>query len=222
MSAMRGSYGAALRVTMRNTAAAYGYTLSTGATIGVLTDMAGKPDAGKLFLFVIGGVIAFVLLEALVSASGTPAPQPPEQAIPFAGALNAASVGAALGMAILIAHFVRSPVAWFLAQMATTAVYMLVVAVQITVAEAVQRRVSDTRLPRGGAWPRWGRAGSPPSHPAPFRIIKTFIRNGPWRLSDRRLPDAAAATGPRPWRSALPARCPGCRGTGSARHSRLR
>jgi hypothetical protein len=42
MNSMRGAYGAALRVTMRNTAAAYGYTLSTSATLGLLTEMAGK------------------------------------------------------------------------------------------------------------------------------------------------------------------------------------
>lgn len=142
MSSLRGSYGAALRVTMRNTAAAYGYTLSTAATIGVLGETAGKADTGRLFLFALGGVTAFVLLEGVVGVLGKPAPQRPEQAaIPFAGALNAASVCAALGMATLIAHLVRSPLAWFLAQLGTTAIYMLVVAVEVTVAAALQRRV---------------------------------------------------------------------------------
>jgi hypothetical protein len=140
MSRMRGTYGAALRVTMRNTAAAYGYTLSSAATIGVLTEMAGRPDAGRLFLFALGGVTAFALLEALLAGLRTSAPQPPEQAFPFAGALNAASVCAALGMATLVAHFVRSPLAWFLAQMSTTAIYMLVVAVEVTIVAAVLRR----------------------------------------------------------------------------------
>jgi predicted MFS family arabinose efflux permease len=142
MSSLRGSYGAALRVTMRNTAAAYGYTLSTAATIAVLGETAGKPDTGRLFLFALGGVTAFVLLEGVVGALGKPAPQRPDQAaVPFAGALNAASVCAALGMATLIAHLVRSPLAWFLAQLGTTAIYMLVVAIEVTVAAALQRRV---------------------------------------------------------------------------------
>jgi hypothetical protein len=145
MSSVRGTYCAALQVTLRNTAAAYGYTLSTAATISVLTEMAGKPDAGRLFLFAVGGVTAFVLLEALLAALGTAAPQPPEHAFPDVGALNAASVCAALGMAILVAHFVRSSLAWFLAQMSTTAIYMLVVAVEVTVVTAVQRRASDVR-----------------------------------------------------------------------------
>ena len=146
MSCMRGTYRGALQATMRNTAAAYGYTLSTAATIGVLTETEGKPDAGRLFLFAIGGVTAFVLLEVLLAALRTPAaPQPPEQAFPFAGALNAASVCAALGMATLVAHFVRSPLGWFLAQMSTTAIYMLLVAVEVTIAAAVLRRSSHVR-----------------------------------------------------------------------------
>jgi Na+/phosphate symporter len=140
MSSIRGTYSAALRITMRNTADAYGYALSTAATLSALTEATGKPGTGKLFLFVIGGVIAFVLLEALLAALGTPAPQPPERAIPFAGALNAASVCAALGMAVLIAHLVQSSAAWFLAQLSTTAIYLVVEAVQVTIAAAVQRR----------------------------------------------------------------------------------
>ena len=142
---VRGTYGAALRITLRNTASAYGYTLATATTIHVLTDVGGKADTQELFLFAVGGVVAFVLLEAILFSLRAPTPtpqQPLEHAVPFAGALHAASVCLALGVAIVIAHAVRSPLAWFLAQLATTAIYMLVVAVEITVAAAIQRRAS--------------------------------------------------------------------------------
>ena len=144
MSSMRGTYSAALRVTMRNTAAAYGYTLSTATTLSLLTETAGKPDAERLFLFAIGGVIAFVLLEAVLAVVGSAA-KSPEQAFPFAGALNVVSVAAAFGMATLVTHFVRSSLAWLLAPMGTTAVYMLVVAVQVTAVAGGQRRASGVR-----------------------------------------------------------------------------
>ncbi|MCW2933154.1 MAG: hypothetical protein JWM19_4116 [Actinomycetia bacterium] len=151
MSSTRGTYETALRVTMRNTAAAYGYTLSTSATLSLLTEMTGKPDALKLFLFALGGVIAFVLLEVVLAALRTSAQQQLlEHAIPFAGALNAVSVCSALGVAVLIVHFVRSSLAWFIAQMGTTAIYMLVVAIELTVAAAVQRRASDARKSSAG------------------------------------------------------------------------
>jgi hypothetical protein len=58
-------------------------------------EMSGKSDAGRLFLLAAGGVVALALLEAFLAALGSSAAEPPEQAVPFAGALNAASVGAA-------------------------------------------------------------------------------------------------------------------------------
>jgi hypothetical protein len=139
MSSLRRTYGAALQVTLRNTAAAYGYTLSTAATLGLLTEMSGKPDASRLFLFAAGGVLAFALLEAFLAALGSSAAESPEHAFPFAGALNVASVAAALGVAALIAHFIRSSLAWFLAPLVTTAIYMLVVAGQVSAIAASQR-----------------------------------------------------------------------------------
>jgi hypothetical protein len=145
MSSMRSTYGAALQVTMRNTAAAYGYTLSTGATLSLLTELSGRPDAGRLFLFALGGVLAFALLEAVLAALRSPASEAPEQAFPYAGALNVVSVAGALGMAVLITHVVRSSLAWFLAPLSTTAIYMLVVAAQVTAVAAGQRRVRAGR-----------------------------------------------------------------------------
>jgi hypothetical protein len=145
MSSIRRSYGAALRVTLRNTAAAYGYTLTTAATLSLLMQMSGKPDVGKLFLFALGGILAFALLEALLPALGPAATESPEHAFPYAGALNAASVAAALAVAYLVAHFVRPPLAWFLAPLGTTAIYMVLVAVQVSAISAGQRRRSASR-----------------------------------------------------------------------------
>jgi hypothetical protein len=142
---MRSTYGAALQVTMRNTAAAYGYTLSMSATLSLLTELSGKPDAGRLFLFALGAVLAFALLEAVLAALRSSATDAPEQAFPYAGALNIVSVAGALGMAILITHFVRSSLAWFLAPLSTTAIYMLVVAAQVTAVAAGQQRIRAAR-----------------------------------------------------------------------------
>jgi hypothetical protein len=145
MSSMRRTYGASLQVTLRSTAAAYGYTLSISGTVGLLTELSGKPDAGRLFLFALGGVLAFALLEAVLPALRPSAADAPEQAFPYAGVLNLASVAAALGMALLITHSVRSSLAWFLAPLGTTTIYMLVVSAQVTAVAAGQRRGSRAR-----------------------------------------------------------------------------
>jgi hypothetical protein len=142
MNSVRYTYSAALAATLRTTAAAYGYTLSTGATLALLTEMSGKPDVGRLFLFAGGGVLAFAVLEGFLAALGASQADFPAQAFPFAGVLNAASAAAALGIATLVTHFIKSSLAWFVAPIGTTAIYMLVVALQVTAVAAGQKRGS--------------------------------------------------------------------------------
>lgn len=134
------AYSSALRRTLRNTAAAYGYTLTIATTIGTLNSTHGRPDAGDLFLFASGGLAAFALLEGVVSLLPSPGEDRPEQAFPLAGALNFVSVGAALGVAVGAAHAVAGAVAWLLAPGAATAVYMGAVALQVTLVDVIRRR----------------------------------------------------------------------------------
>jgi hypothetical protein len=132
-----GQYASALRLTLRNTAAAYGYTLTVGSTIASLTSVRGKPGEGDLFLLAAGGLAAFAILEMLVQRGVGRHPGSPDTAFPFAGTLNLLSVAGALGASTGIAHAVHSSLAWLLAPMAATAVYMLLVAAQVS---AVARR----------------------------------------------------------------------------------
>jgi len=106
---MPATYQGALRTTLRNTAAAYGYTLTIATSAAVLTTVRGKPRTGDLFLFVAGGLIAFVILEGLLLAFGRAGADEPDHAFPFAGALNFVSVGAGLAAATGVAHAVPSP-----------------------------------------------------------------------------------------------------------------
>jgi hypothetical protein len=133
------SYRGALRTTLRSTAAAYGYALTIGTTSAVLTTVRGKPDEADLFLFIAGGLVAFALLEAALLASGDRDDSGPDHAFPFAGALNFLAVAAGLGAASGLAHAVHSAVAWLVAPLAATAVYLLLVAVQVTLVGSLRR-----------------------------------------------------------------------------------
>jgi hypothetical protein len=120
----------ALRTTLRSTAAAYGYALSIATTMGLLTSVHGAPNAGRLFLFVAGGLLGFALLEVLLLV--LPAPEgSPDDAFPFAGVLNVFSVGAALGAAIGVANAIGGAIAWGVTPLAATAVYLAVVSLQV-------------------------------------------------------------------------------------------
>lgn len=126
------SYGGALRTTLQSTAAAYGYTITTGTTIASLAATHGTPGVGEVALFALGGLVAFALLEIAVIAM-RPEDDPLQPRFPFAGALNVASVTVALAAAVGVAHAVDAAVAWMLAPMAATALYMLGVAAQLRV-----------------------------------------------------------------------------------------
>jgi hypothetical protein len=130
-------YRSALRVTLRTTAAAYGYTLTISTTAAVLMTVHGKPRPGDLFLFVAGGLIAFAGLDALLTI-GSPSEHRVEQVFPFAGSLNFVSVPAALGAATGVAYAISAAPAWLLAPLAATAIYMVLVAAQLTLVDVVR------------------------------------------------------------------------------------
>lgn len=138
MDVTRRSYRAGLRVTLRSTAAAYGYTLTIAATAAEVMTVHGKPATGELFLFVAGGLAAFATLEVILQATRAAADEGPNHAFPFAGALNVVSVTAGLGAATGVSHAVTSSLAWLLSPMAATAAYLLLVALQLTVVDAVR------------------------------------------------------------------------------------
>jgi hypothetical protein len=127
----------ALRTTLRSTAAAYGYALTTASTLGLLTSVHGSPNAGRLFLFVAGGLLGFAVLEGLLLV--LPAPEgSPDDAFPFAGVLNVFSVGAGLGAATGLAHAIGGALAWGVTPLAATTVYLAVVSLQVAAVERLR------------------------------------------------------------------------------------
>lgn len=140
MASPRSAYSAALRLTLRNTAAAYGYALTLAPTMALLGSIHGRPHEAQVFLFAAGGVLAFAALEVAMLAFADRDGDTPEHAFPFAGALNVLSVLAGLGTATGVAHAFSGGFAWFLAPLAATAVYMLVVACQVTLVDVLRQR----------------------------------------------------------------------------------
>lgn len=136
---MRRPYLPSLRRTLRQLAAAYGYTLTIATTIAALSTTHGRPATGELFLFVAGGLIAFGLLDMIVEAAGVEPQGEPETAFPFAGVLNFVSVSGALGAATLVAGTVEASTAWLIAPFAATTIYLVLVAVQVAAVDALRR-----------------------------------------------------------------------------------
>jgi hypothetical protein len=131
-------YSSSLRATLRATAAAYGYTLTIATTAATLISTKGPPRTGEVYLFVAGGLVGFALLEALLHVLPSRGDERPQQAFPFAGALNLLSVSVALGGGDIITHIFPSATAWFVASMVATMLYMLLVAVQVALVDVVR------------------------------------------------------------------------------------
>jgi hypothetical protein len=129
----------ALRTTLRAMAAAYGYALTIAATMGLLTSVEGSPGSGQLFVFVAGGLLGFAVLELALLALPEPSGDP-QSAFPFAGALNAASVGAALGAATATAHAIHGTIAWGVTALVATVVFLVVVSLQVAFVDQMRTR----------------------------------------------------------------------------------
>lgn len=141
-------YISALRTTLRQTAAAYGYTLTIASTSALLVSTQNRPDAARIFLFALGGLAAFALLDAVLELVGAPCSGDAQVAFPFAGALNFFSVLAALGAVDALVHAIHAELVWLLAPALGTFVYLAIVALQVSVAERI--RSGSGRASEGG------------------------------------------------------------------------
>lgn len=135
---LRTRYRKALRGTVAASAAPYGYTLTIWTSGAVLSHARGIPDTAEALLFLIGAVSAYALVGGLafggLSEHAAPEPAPP---VVFGG-LHLFSVGAAIGAASLVAHFVTNTTAWPLAGFFATSLYLLVSASQLGIAQATR------------------------------------------------------------------------------------
>jgi hypothetical protein len=132
-------YGLALRTTVSASAGPYGYTLTVWTSGAVLAHAHGIPSAAEALLFLAGAVTAYGLVAG--AAAGTSrrrlAPDPAHAAV--WGGLHLFSVGLAIGAAWLDARLVTSLAAWPVGGFAATALYLIVSAGQLAIADAAHR-----------------------------------------------------------------------------------
>lgn len=123
-----------LRTAVGSSAAPYGYTLATWTTGAVLTNARGIPDLLSTLAFMAGAVLGFAFVGALAFGGVTRHyDQERGQALLW-GSFHFLSVGLAIGVAALVAHYVESFIAWPLAAFLATTIYLLIVGAESTVA----------------------------------------------------------------------------------------
>jgi len=128
-------YVGALATVLAGSAVPYGYTVTVWTSGVMLIRLRGLPSPGHVFLFMAGAVGAFGLLGLVVRLTAVAPLEARSHAFVRIGMIQFIAVAAALGAATLIAH-IHSPLAWPLGSFAATATYLLLVAIELSVAAA--------------------------------------------------------------------------------------
>lgn len=132
------AYVRGLQTSVRNNSSAYGFSVMITASLAVLQSLVASPKVGQLFLFLIGAVAAMVLVELVASKGFTERMrgEPPE-VVALGSAFSLLSVSLAVGTAALTGEIVDTGAAWPLGSFLATLAYLVVVAVEMALAETV-------------------------------------------------------------------------------------
>lgn len=138
-------YRMRLRGAVASSAAPYGFTLVIWTSGAITAHVRGTPATVHALMLAAGAIAAFAVVGLLAFRDPEQVLAPPkEPGVELWGAFHLPVVGAAIGLATLIAHFVENAVvAWLMVGFFATATYLLVIALQYLLAE---RRVSKRNL----------------------------------------------------------------------------
>ncbi len=129
-------YMRALHTAVHGAGLPYAYALTVWSTGAQVANKHGMPSVGSIFLFAVGGAIAYGALRLLTWNTGDEADRPLTRSpnVVRAGAIHVAALGLAIAAAALLAR-IHGDVAWLLAPMAATAAYLAVSSVEIALTE---------------------------------------------------------------------------------------
>lgn len=135
-TAFAARYGRGVRTSLRNNAAAYGYSVTITSTFGVLSVELGTPGVGEVFLFLLGAVTAFTVVDAIVSRGFRERlrGEPPE-VVALGSAFGYASAGLSVGAAVLAGAIIASGAAWPLGSFAATMIFLSTAGLEMGLAE---------------------------------------------------------------------------------------
>jgi hypothetical protein len=138
-----------LRSAVSASAAPYGYTLTVWTSGAVTMHELGTPNVWRALLFLAGAVAGFAAVAAL--AHGSPDQTFAERelhSVRLWGGFHVVSVGLAIGAAGAISAWPGGVEAWPLVGCAATAIYLVGLAAQFTLADVERLRVRGADVSR--------------------------------------------------------------------------
>lgn len=133
-----------LGMSTSNNALAYGYSVTATASFAVLTRTDQPADIGRIFLFVAGAGLAFAGVNAIVTRGFRTRVEPePPVVLALATSLSALSISAGVGAAVLLGIMLGGWLAWLLAAVFSTWVYLFIAALEIATARALHINLGE-------------------------------------------------------------------------------
>lgn len=125
-----------LRSAVGRESTTFGFSILVTVVFGVLQVTHGSPQILQIFLYAVGAVMSFTILEGVLSAGfRKPMPQHATQTLTLGTSLNVVSVVAAVASAWGFAEITPRLVAWAGAPLVAGLVYLLLESVEEAVAE---------------------------------------------------------------------------------------
>lgn len=139
------AFGSGVRMSLRNNASAYGFSISITVAFGLVSTAHGQSAfVLQSCLFALGAALAFVLVELIASRnfrhlSGSES----SSVVMVGGVVDVVSIAAAVGTAAGLAQ-IPGVFAWLLVAFGTTFVYLVVGGLDVLIARrALRRNVDD-------------------------------------------------------------------------------
>ena len=126
--------------TIRNNATAYGYSILITMAVLVLNALESSPHVHEVFLAAGGAVVGFVFIELLATKGFTDRgrTETPETFL-LGSSMRFFSVGFGVGAAALAGVLFENGAAWFWGSFVATLVYILIEAIELSGAEALEQ-----------------------------------------------------------------------------------
>lgn len=135
------AYRRSLRRVVAGAAIPYGYTVLVWTSGGVLIETHGPPSAASAFLFLGGAVLAFAAVSLLGGAGPENAEDSADLDGRWAGLSSGIAAAVGLGAAVIVAYVFASSLAFPLAALLATALYLVVSGAGMVLADRVDPRL---------------------------------------------------------------------------------
>jgi hypothetical protein len=133
-------YARGLAMSITHNVPAYGFSIVATAGAVAVTAELHKPTIFHIFLYLLGATAAFTLVGALAAITIEEAhvDDASPQVVFIGSIFSIFSATAGFGAAVLAAHFVHGWFGWFLAAFCATLAYVLVLALEMELAQAIR------------------------------------------------------------------------------------